>query len=64
MNKLKGLKTNQGGFIKIIILIVVALAVMQYYNITVYDVLDWFKHLSFNKIIDWLVAAFHSVFRK
>ncbi len=63
-NRPKGLKTNQGGFFQIIILIIIALAIMQYYNVTIYDVADWIKHLSLTKIVDWVMALFQNVFRK
>ena len=55
-------KNKEGGFLKYVITIVAALALMQYYHITANDVFDWFKSLSLSKIIDWLKALFYSVF--
>lgn len=37
--------TNQeGGFLKIIILIVIALLIMKFLGVTVSDVVNWFKN--------------------
>lgn len=41
---LKNNKNHQsGGFVQLIILIVVALFLMNYYGVTLNDVLNWFK---------------------
>ncbi len=39
------IKNQKGGFIQIIILIIVALLIMKYYGVTLTGVKDWF--LSF-----------------
>ena len=43
------IKNKQGGFIKLIIFIVVVLFLMKYFEISVVDVLNWFKTL-FNSV--------------
>ena len=42
-------KTNQGGFIKLIIFIVIGLFLLKYFNISIYDVINFIKSL-FNSI--------------
>lgn len=37
------LKNTQGGFIQIIIFILVVLLVMKYFNLTISDVFNYFK---------------------
>lgn len=36
------INNKQSGFLKIIILIVIALLLMKYFNITISGVIDWF----------------------
>ena len=60
-NKLRG---NQGGFFRIIILIVIGLVLLRYYHLNVYDVLDWIKSLSLSKIYFFFVDLFKSVFTR
>lgn len=43
----------QAGFIDLILLIIGALILMRYYNITVSDAVDWVKDLSLDKVIGW-----------
>ncbi len=43
------IKNKQGGFIKLIIFIVVVLFLMKYFEISVVDVLNWVKTL-FNSV--------------
>ena len=38
----KGIKDNQGGFIQLILLIVVALLIMKYFGLTISGVIHWF----------------------
>jgi len=35
--------TKQGGFLELIVLIIVALLIMKYMGLTVSEVVDWFK---------------------
>jgi len=39
------IKNEQGGFIKLIIFIVIAIFLMKYFEISVSDVVDWVKAL-------------------
>lgn len=62
-----GIKNRESGFIKLIILIVVALLLMRYFNLTISGVMDYFN-LSWSDIIgyfktalDWLKELFNSV---
>ncbi|KKU75326.1 MAG: hypothetical protein UY01_C0016G0016 [Candidatus Nomurabacteria bacterium GW2011_GWB1_47_6] len=43
-NNQKGLPAGrQGGFLELIVLIIVALLIMKYMGLTVSEVVDWFK---------------------
>ena len=43
-NNIKGMPTGrQGGFIELIIIIIVALLIMKYYGITISGTMEWFK---------------------
>ena len=51
-NNIKSMPADrQGGFIELIIIIIVALLIMKYYGITISGVFDWF------------ISFFHNVFR-
>jgi len=40
------LKNNQqGGFLQLILFIVIALLIMKYFNITISDIINWFQSL-------------------
>ncbi len=43
------IKSEQGGFLKLIVLIVIALLLMKYFKVSVTDVIDWFKTV-FNSV--------------
>ena len=58
------MKNKEGGFLQIIIIIIIALAIMRYYNVTVFTVFDWVKGLSFSEVIDWIASLFRSAFRR
>lgn len=34
---------KEGGFIKLIVVILIALLVMKYYNVTISELINWFK---------------------
>ena len=36
-------KNKEGGFIELIILIIIALLIMKYFGITISGVVDWFE---------------------
>ncbi len=42
---INNLKNEQGGFLKLIILIIVALFLMKYFKISLSDVFNWIKAL-------------------
>jgi uncharacterized protein involved in cysteine biosynthesis len=42
-NSKKIKNTKQGGFLELIVLIIVALLVMKYMGLTVSEVINWFK---------------------
>ena len=43
-NKINNTQNNkQGGFLELIVLIIVALLIMKYLGLTVSEVVDWFK---------------------
>jgi len=44
-------KLNQGGFIQLIVLIVLGLLAMRYYHLTLDDVIKWIKSLNADKIV-------------
>ena len=47
---------NKDGFIETIIIIIIALLLMRYFNITISGTLDYF-HLTWNDILGWLAGA-------
>jgi hypothetical protein len=53
-------KNTQGGFLELIIIIVVALLVMNYFHLTVSGVLAYFG-TSVSEIVDWVKSAFQNV---
>ena len=54
INKIKN--SGRGGFIKLIIVIVVALLLMKYFNITITGILEYFN-LSWSEIMSWPAKA-------
>ncbi len=42
-DSMKNFKNNNGGFIQIIISLVIVLFIMKYAGVTVSDVINWFK---------------------
>jgi len=48
-NEEGGPASTQGGFLKLIIFIIIALFLMKYFKISLSDVLDWLKAL-FNSV--------------
>jgi len=59
------IKNKQKGFLQIIILIVIALLLMNYFHLTVSGVLNYFN-LTWAEIINWLKGAldwFKSLFQ-
>jgi len=54
INKIKN--GREGGFIKLIILIVVVLLLMRYFNLTITGVLAYF-HLTWTDIMNWFNQA-------
>lgn len=55
MNKNK-IEAKEGGFIKIIIIVIVALLLMKYFHITFSGILEYF-HLTWLDVIAWLKTA-------
>ena len=53
---------EQGGFLQIIILIVIALLIMNYFNLTVSGVLAYFN-TSLSEIANWFKSLFQNVVR-
>ncbi len=41
----KRVENKEGGFLKLVILIIVALIIMKYLHISLSDILNWFKTL-------------------
>ena len=54
INKIKN--GREGGFIKLIILIIVVLLLMRYFNLTITGVLSYF-HLAWTDIMNWFNQA-------
>jgi hypothetical protein len=50
------IKNERGGFLKLIIVIIVALLLMRYFNITISEILAYFN-LTWTEIISWLKKA-------
>jgi hypothetical protein len=53
---------KQGGFLQIIILIIIALLIMNYFHLTISGVLAYFN-TSISEIVDWFKSLFQSVVR-
>ena len=47
---------NKEGFIKLLIIVIVALLLMRYFHVTFSGILNYF-HLTWNDVIVWLVKA-------
>ncbi|HCY17822.1 MAG: hypothetical protein UR62_C0006G0017 [Candidatus Nomurabacteria bacterium GW2011_GWF2_35_12] len=43
--KYSQMRSKQSGFLKLIIFIIVVLFLIKYFNVSVSDILDWFKAL-------------------
>jgi hypothetical protein len=53
---------EQSGFLQIIILIIIALLLMNYFHLTVSGVLAYF-HTSISDIFNWFKSLFQNVVR-
>ncbi len=45
MIKLTNMKNTQSGFIKTILLIIIVIAILIYFNISASEIVDWIKDL-------------------
>ena len=54
MNKKIKNKSNQSGFIDLILMIVAGLLLMRHYNMTASDVIEWVKSISLDDVMAWL----------
>ena len=54
MNKKLRNKSNQSGFIDLILMIVAGLLLMRHYNMTASDVIEWVKSISLDDVMAWL----------
>lgn len=50
------IKNKEGGFLKLIIFIIVVLLLMRYFNITITGILAYF-HITWPEIIGWFKQA-------
>jgi hypothetical protein len=50
------MKNQKGGFLKIIIFVIIALLVMRYFHLTISGILAYF-HLTWPEIINWFKGA-------
>lgn len=50
------IKSKKGGFLKLIIVIIIALLIMRYFGLTISGILAYF-HLSWAEIINWFKQA-------
>jgi len=54
---INNIKSNkEGGFVKLIIVIVIALFLMKYFGLTITGILNYF-HLTWSEIIAWFQGA-------
>ncbi len=53
---MKNKNNRENGFLKLIIVIIVALLLMKYFNVTISGILAYF-HLTWIDIINWLKQA-------
>lgn len=49
-------KNKEGGFIQLIIIIIIALLLMRYFNLTITGILNYFQ-ISWNDIGNWFNQA-------
>jgi len=54
------INNKEGGFLQIIILIIIALLLMRYFGLTITGILDYLN-LSWSGIITWIKDLFNSV---
>ncbi len=61
------IKNKQGGFLKLIIFIVIVLLLMRYFHVTITDILNYF-HLTWTDVtnlpqqaLKWFLDLFNSV---
>ena len=50
------IKNRKGGFLQLIIIIIIALLVMKYFGLTISGILAYF-HLSWSEILGWIKQA-------
>ena len=54
-----GGKNKQGGFLQVIIAIVILLIIMRFYNLGPAEVLNWIQDIAI-KIIHWIKTLVHA----
>ena len=45
---------KKAGFLKLVLIVVVAILLMQYYHITVNEAIAWLRALTLDQVIGWL----------
>lgn len=50
---INNIKNRKGGFLHLVLVIFVALLLLNYFHISVSDIVNWFKSLSVSKVVDW-----------
>ncbi|MDO8660193.1 MAG: hypothetical protein Q7K54_06405 [Candidatus Parcubacteria bacterium] len=53
---------RQGGFLQLIIIVVVALLIMNYFNLTISGILSYFG-TSISEIVTWFKTSLQNVFK-
>lgn len=61
INKRK-VRNREGGFLKLIVIIIIALLLMNYFNITISGILAYFG-TSTSEVLNWLKSAVLNVFK-
>ena len=63
MNKIKNInRGEESGFIQLIIIIIIALLVLNYFNLSISGILAYFG-TSISEVITWLKTAVQNVFK-
>lgn len=61
-SEIKMNNNREGGFLELIVLIIVAVFLMNYFGLTISGILAYFG-TSFSEIIAWFKTAFQNVFK-
>jgi hypothetical protein len=62
VNNVKNENNREGGFLELIVLVIVAVFLMNYFGLTISGILSYFG-TSVSEIVAWIKTAFQNVFK-